>query len=305
MSTPNELSVSGADPGDRGVIHDIGYRHYEGPRLGRRYVQRSLFAESLKGAYGLGRSTRSKVMPALLLIAMCLPATVIAIVTSVMGADRLPLGYSAYTFSLQVVIAIYLAAQSPAVASRDLRFRVLSLYFSRPMERVDYVQAKYAGLATAVFLFIALPLTILFVGALLAELPLVAHLSDYLRALVAAALYAVVLAGIALVVAALTPRRGLGVAAVISVFLILSAVHTAAAAVALEVDADTLGAYLGLVSPFALVDGVAQRFLGAEGGLGEGPPGVIGGLVFLVVAGLLVVGCYAALLARYRKVSVS
>ena len=73
---------------------------------------------------------------------------------------------------MQVVIAIFVAAQAPAVMSRDLRYRVISLYFSRPLGRSDYVQAKYAAMVTALFVLMALPLTILFLGALLAKLPL-------------------------------------------------------------------------------------------------------------------------------------
>ena len=55
--------------------------------------------------------------------------------------------------------------------SRDLRFRVAALYFSRPLSRQQYVQAKYAGMAAALFLLMALPITLLLAGALLAELP--------------------------------------------------------------------------------------------------------------------------------------
>ena len=47
-----------------GIIYDIGFRHYDGPRLGRRQVVLALFAESARGAYGIGRSTRSKISAA-------------------------------------------------------------------------------------------------------------------------------------------------------------------------------------------------------------------------------------------------
>ena len=57
----------------QGVIHDLGYRHYDGPRAGRQYIARALFLESAKGAYGLGRSAKSKIMPMLLLAAICMP----------------------------------------------------------------------------------------------------------------------------------------------------------------------------------------------------------------------------------------
>ena len=153
-----------------GAIHDIGYRHYDGPRLGASYIRRSLFLETLRGAFGLGRSARSKVMPFLLLGVMVLPGVVIGIVTGYFGFDALPLGYTEYVFTLQVAVTIFLGSQSPAVMSRDLRFRVAPLYFSRPLSRQQYVQAKYAGMAAALFLLMGLPITLLLAGALLAKL---------------------------------------------------------------------------------------------------------------------------------------
>ena len=140
MSTSAELAgqPGSGQPGSgqpgpgQGAIHDIGYRHYDGPRLGRGYLRRSLFAESLRGSYGFGRSTRSKIMPILLLAGICLPALIVSIVTAAFRADQLPITYTAYLFQVQVVIAIFVAAQAPAIMSRDLRYRVISLYFSRP-----------------------------------------------------------------------------------------------------------------------------------------------------------------------------
>ena len=46
-----------------GVIHDIGYQRYDGPRLGRAYAMRSLATHGLRTAYGLGRSAGGKVFP--------------------------------------------------------------------------------------------------------------------------------------------------------------------------------------------------------------------------------------------------
>lgn len=284
-----------------GAIHDIGYRHYDGPRLGAAYIRRSLFVETLRGAYGLGRSARSKVMPLLLLAVMVLPAVVIGIVTGYFGLPSLGLGYTEYVISLQVAVTIFLGSQSPAVMSRDLRFRVAALYFSRPLSRRQYVQAKYAGMAAALFLLIGLPITLLLAGALLAELPLGDQLPDYLRAMAGAALYALVLAGVGLVVAAMTPRRGLGVAAVVGVLLVLSGLQATVMAMADEFGNDTFSGYTGLISPYTLVDGVVTGVLGAESSVGQGPPGAVGAAVFTAVLVLLVVGCYAALVARYRK----
>jgi ABC-2 type transport system permease protein len=284
-----------------GAIHDIGYRHYDGPRLGASYIRLSLFVETLRGAYGLGRSARSKVMPFLLLAVMVLPAVVMGIVTGYFGSPTLPIRYTEYVLMLQIPVTIFLGSQTPAVMSRDLRFRVAPLYFSRPLSRQQYVQAKYAGTAVALFILMGLPITLLLGGALLAELPLGEQLPDYLRAMAGAAIYAVALAGVGLVVAAMTPRRGLGVAAVVGVLLVLSGIQIAVSEMASEFGNDTFLGYTGLISPYTLVDGVVAGALGAESSIGQGPPGAVGAVVFVAVTLLLAIGCYTALVARYRK----
>lgn len=288
-------------PARTGAIHDIGYRRYDGPRLGTAYIRRSLFVETLRGAYGLGRSARSKIMPFLLLAVMVLPAVVMGIVTGYFGAPSLPVRYTEYVVVLQVAVTIFLGSQAPAVMSRDLRFRVAPLYFSRPLSRQQYVQAKYAGMTVALFILMGLPITLLLAGALLAELPLGEQVPEYLRAMAGAAIYAVVLAGIGLVLAAMTPRRGLGVAAVVGVLLVLSGLQIAVGEMAQQFGSATFHGYTGLISPYTLVDGVVTGVLGAESSVGQGPPGAIGTAVFAAVTVLVVVGCYAALVARYRK----
>jgi len=288
-------------PREAGAIHDIGYRRYDGPRLGATYAERSLALSSLRGAFGLGRSTKSKVMPMILAAVMVIPAFIVVAVVIIGGADELPLEYPSYAIRLSVISSVFLASQSPAVMSRDLRFRVVALYFSRPLSRRQYVQAKYAGMALALFLLIGLPVTLLLAGALLAELPIDEQLPDYLRAMAGAALYAVVLAGIGLLVAAMTPRRGLGVAAVVGVLLVLSGLQATVMAMADEFGNDTFTGYTGLVSPYTLVDGVVTGVLGADPSVGDGPPGALGTVLFVAVAALIVAGCYAGLVARYRK----
>lgn len=289
-----------SEPASTGAIHDIGYRHYDGPRLGAAYIRRSLFLETLKGAFGFGRSARSKIVPLGLFALLALPALAVGIVTGYFGFSELPIGYTGYVFGFQVAVTIFVAAQSPAVMSRDLRFRVAALYFSRPLSRQQYVQAKYAGMAAALFLLMAVPITLLLAGALLAELPVEEQLPDYLRAMAGAALDAVVLAGIGLFVAAMTPRRGLGVAAVVGVLLVLSGIQATVMAMAYEFGNDTFTAYTGLISPYTLVDGVMSGVLGADSAVFE-PPGVLGPVVFVVAVVALVAACYAGLVGRYRK----
>ncbi len=266
-------SMPPVSPTPTDAIHDIGYRHYDGPRLGASYIRRALFLETFRGAFGLGRSARSKVMPFLLLAVMVLPAAVIGIVTGYFGFAELPLNYTAYVFTVQVAVTIFLGAQSPAAMSRDLRFRVAALYFSRPLSRRQYVQAKYAGMAAALFVLMGLPVTLLLAGALLAELSLGDQLPDYLRAMGGVVVYALVLAGVGLVVAAMTPRRGLGVAAVVGVLLVLSGIQATVRVLAEELGDETLSGYAGLISPYTLVDGVASGRLRC---VAHGEPGSTG-----------------------------
>jgi ABC-2 type transport system permease protein len=255
----------------------------------------------LRGAFGLGRSARSKIMPMLLLAVMVLPALVVGIVTSYVGFSSLPLGYTEYVVTMQVAVTVFLGSQSPAVMSRDLRFRVTSLYFSRPLSRQQYVQAKYAGMSAALFVLIGLPITLLLAAALLAKLPLSEQIPDYLRAMVGAAIFALVLAAVGLVIAAMTPRRGVGVAAVVGVFLVLSGLQGAVMAMAREFGNDRFVGYTGLISPYTLVDGVVTGVFGAESSIDQGPPGAVGAAVFTAVVVLVVVGCYWALVVRYRR----
>ena len=285
-----------------GAIYDLGYRHHTGSRLGRPAITRALAADSARGGYGFGRAARAKVMPLLLLALVCLPAVIVAVVAAITKLDSLPGGYSGYQFRVQPLIMIYLAGQAPVMVSRDLRFRVVSLYFARPIERRDYVGAKYVAMTVDVFVFCALPLTILFVGALLAQMPLRDQVPDYLRALAGALMLALLLAAIGLLIAALTPRRGFGIAAIVAVLAILSAIHGIVAGTASDQGKTTLEGYSGLISPFSLVDGIARSVLGADSPLDVGPPGRTGALVFVLVAVAVVAACVGLLLRRYRSV---
>ena len=285
-----------------GVIHDIGYRHYDGERRGRGYIRRSLYVDSLKGAYGMGRSARYKVLPMLLFAVMCLPAGAIVAITAVTNANELVGDYTSYLLNLQMVILIFLASQAPATASRDLRFGVMSLYFSRPLERRDYVLAKYAAMVSALFALTAAPLTILFVGALIVGLPITEQIPDYLRALAGAGILSSLLGGIGLVIAAITPRRGLAIAAIIGVLLVLVGVQAILQELAYSENFRDGAPYLGLLSPFTLVQGVQGSLLGGASPLPQ-PPGATGALVFSGVTLIVTGSSLGALLWRYRSVS--
>lgn len=247
MTPASTTSVSAAPGG--AYIHNIGYRHYDGPRLGRAYARRSLFSQSLRGAYGLGRSAKSKVLPMLLFAVMVLPAAIMVAVAVFTKASSLPVDYSRYAVFLQAVIGLYLAAQALQSVSRDLRFKSIPLYFSRPIERVDYVASKFAAMASALLILTGAPLVVLYVGALLAKLDFVDQTKGLAQGLVSVVLLSLLFAGIGLVVSAVTPRRGFGVAAVIAVLTIPYGAVSAVQGIAFVQGNEAAVGWLGLFSP--------------------------------------------------------
>ncbi|MZD04291.1 ABC transporter permease subunit [Streptomyces sp. SID5785] len=284
-------------------IHNIGYRHYDGARLGRAYARRSLFSQSLRGAYGLGRSAKSKVLPMLLFVVMCVPALIMVAVAVATKAKDLPLDYTRYAIVLQAVIGLYVASQAPQAVSRDLRFKSVPLYFSRPIERGDYVAAKFAAMTSALFVLTAAPLVVLYVGALLAKLDFAEQTKGFAQGLVSVALLSLLFAGIGLVVSAVTPRRGFGIAAVIAVLTISYGAVSTVQAIADTQDNGSAESWLGLFSPITLIDGVQTAFLGATSAFpGAHGPSAGQGVVYLLVVLGLIAGSYGLLMRRYRKV---
>ncbi|MFD3512633.1 ABC transporter permease [Streptomyces sp. NPDC058657] len=295
-----ELTPPGADPTR---IHNIGYRKYDGQRLGRSYARRSLYSQSLRGAFGLGRSAKSKVLPMILFAVMCLPAGIIVAVAVATKMKDLPLEYTRYAIVTQAIIGLYLAAQAPQSVSRDLRFKTVPLYFSRPIERTDYVLAKYAAMASALFILTGVPVVILYIGSLLAELDFATQTKGFAQGMVSVALLSVLFAGLGLVMAALTPRRGFGVAAVIALLTISYGAVSTVQAIAWDRGVEGAVSWLGLFSPITLIDGVQTAFLGATSAFpGAHGPGSGAGAVYLLVVLVLIAGSYAVLMRRYRKV---
>ncbi len=287
------------------VIHDIGFRHYDGVRLGRGWIVRSLLVETFRGVFGLGRPARAKIMPWVLIGILFAPPLVFALIAVLLGLDELPLSYTAYPQALSLIVSLFVASRAPYCVSRDLRHGVMPLYLSRPMRRNDYVFAKFAGLALALFAILAAAETLLFVGALLAKLAVGAQITGYLQGLAVSVLYALVLTSIGLVIAAFTPRRGLGVVAIITVLVVLGGIAAIVAALLIDNGNATLGNYLGALDPYALVDGIAVLWFGVDSAFGRDVAlGLTGGAVLPMAAAGIVVGGIGLLMRRYQKVGV-
>jgi len=290
-----------------GVIHDLGYRPYAGPRLGNREIAWSFFVTGLRNTFGLGRSGRSKVLPMTLFAMMLLPALILVGVLvqakDVLGLDAQIVSYSTYPLTTQLLISVFVAAQAPALISRDLRFRSITLYLARPMPRTVYVLVRLASLAAATLVLIGLPLLLLYLGGLLADLPAGRETGRFLGGMVGAVLLALLLSCLSALVAALTVRRGLAVAGVIVVLLVSYTVVTTVQGIAVGTGHPRVGEVAGLFSPFTLVNGVQRALFDVPRATPTPPEGAAMGALYLAVVVLVVAGSVAALLARYRRVS--
>jgi ABC-2 type transport system permease protein len=305
MASPaEETAATGAPPA--AVIHDIGYRPYEGPRLGEGAVAKALFVTGLRNSYGLGRSAKSKALPMILLGLMLLPALILVGVLvqakDLLGLSEQIVPYSTYPLTTQLLISVFVAAQAPALFSRDLRFRTITLYLARPLRRSTYVLVRFGSLTAATFILVGAPLLLLYLGGVLAGLPVGRETLRVLGALAGALLLAVFLAGLGALVASLTIRRGLAVVAVIVVLLVSYTVVSAVQGISLDAGHPHVGVVAGLFSPYTLANGVQNICFDAPQAMPTPPSGVLDGVVYLVVSALLVAGSIAALLARYRRV---
>jgi ABC-2 type transport system permease protein len=289
-----------------GVIHDLGYRHYTGPRLGRPAIVAALCWHSLRSAFGLGRGARAKIVPVLALGVMCLPAIVNAIAVAQSDQGRL-INYDTYVFQLRVLVMIvFLAAQAPELVSRDLRNHVLPLYASRPMRRLDYPLAKYAAFGTACLILLDVPLLILYLGTIVSA----GGASDIwhetralIPGLLIGLLWAAVLAALGLALASLTGRRAYATGVIAIYFFLTWVLASILRNIPVQGPGPgtaPLAARLsGLISPFTVFDGVRQ-WLGGTSLSPVPPPGSVGVAHGVMAVLLLAVGL-GVLAVRYRK----
>jgi ABC-2 type transport system permease protein len=299
---PAAAAPSGARSVASGAIYDLGYRRYEGVRLGRGHAVSTLFWSSLRAAFGMGRSGRAKIVPWGLALFAIVPALVAVAIVALVGEGISPFSYDNYLWQVQITFALFVAAQAPELVNGDMRHRVLALYFSHPLERLDYAGAKLSALAAAMLLMAIIPQLVIFFGNVLTSDDVVAGVIDELTALPqiigTSLLYAVTLAVIGIAIAAFTPRRAYATGAIIAFFLVTGATSTILG----EAARGSISDLAPLIDPFALIDGTRDWLLG--GSIDDSP--VSSSSVALpvygaVLAGLVVIGL-AVIAWRYRRV---
>jgi ABC-2 type transport system permease protein len=292
---------------ERGSIYDLGYRRYEGRRLGRRHAVASLVRESFRQSFGLGRPARAKIIPVGLFVLAMLPAVValgVAAIANQAGAPSgsvpEPVTYENYYSLVAQIVVLFAAAQAPELLGRDMRYRVLTLYFARAMRREDYALAKLAAIGIAMILFVVVPQAIVFAGRSLVATDIPASvrrdLPDIVPVVAQALLTAALLGSVALAVASFTPRRAFATAGIIIVLIVPPAI----VAIVEEIAGSDVAGPLSLLSPPNILEASNAWFFGSPltGSLDLGIPAgayPIAGVVLSVVAA-------AVLVIRYRTI---
>jgi ABC-2 type transport system permease protein len=298
-----------------GSIYDIGYRGYDGPRLGRTHAIRSLFTHTLRSTYGLGRGTRAKLAPIILGTFALLPA--VAIVAALVLAARFgesasnlisensPVRYDTmYTLlSTAGILGLFCAAQAPELFGRDQRFGVLSLYFARALRRSDYTLARILGFVAALLILMLLPQMLLFLGRVLLSPDIIGgfrrDLPSVPPVLAQSLLTALLYGGLAMVVSAYTPRRAYAVAGIIALFVIPGVI----ASVVTGLGSSTIGDWLTLLSPSSILDGTNAVLFGRPFGQ-EFFFVQLPDIAYFTAAAVGIVGSFAISIRRFQKISV-
>jgi ABC-2 type transport system permease protein len=300
--------VSATDAIGTGAVYDRGYRPYDGRRGRRGAATFALYKASMRRALGLRRPWRQKVAPFLLLGVVTIPAIVnvgIGYITrnEQILRDRIQIiTYREYV-GVSSALLLFVALVAPDVMCPDRRQHVLPLMFARPLTGRDYVAAKFAAIATILFVFSFAPQVVLFVGNMLVSNDALAYFTGHLdivwKVPVAVLALAVYYALVGVAIASLTSRRIVAGASVIGLFLVTSISSGIIVGENFRFGGGSPAALINVLAlPLYLRDVVFLGHIDIRSPLN----GVNGGALFALAAylGVLVVGA-AILLARYRE----
>lgn len=299
-----------------GTIYDLGYQHYDGPRLGRWSVIRTLSAFSFRTAFGTGRGSKAQIVPYLVLLLVYLPAVIMVGMASALGRTEI-ISYAQYLPAVTFFLALFTAAQSAEVIVTDRQYGVLSLYLSRALNVNDYIAAKLIAFTGALLVLTLGPQLVLFSGKILiAAAPWDAFKTNYkdlwpiLGGTLLAACY---MSFIGLALASFAARRAYAAASVIAFFVLMPAVSNIARVIITNPDNQR---YTVLGNPFIVITGfcnwlfdvqanarVPNQF-GARGAARTlARAGLPGEYYLYVMLGTCVVAL-ALLVLRYRRTEV-
>jgi len=245
-----------------GEIFDRGYKHYDGPRRGRKGAITSLIGYSMKRAMGIRKSWTAKILPFLLYIAITIPL-IIMIGISALVPDLEFASYSGYLSGIFFIVGIFVATAAPEMICVDRHERTLPLYFSRAITRFDYVFAKIVAMSLLTMTMTVVPSILLWLGRQLTAdgvgQAMRDNIGDLGRVVFVGIMIALVLSTLGLAISSFTNRKGVAITIIIIMFVVLTGVANAGIEV---LDDQAWSRYLVALHLPLLFDGLNSHLFG-------------------------------------------
>ncbi len=281
-------------------LHDTGYRRYHGKLEGRGAAARALFVDGVRAMFGMGRKARYKAIPVFVIVATLVPALGILMVAGA-SSNLVPVKYSSLIATQTILYVIFAASQTPELFTRDQQYRVLPILLTRQISSVSYVLARTASVFCSVALVVVLPPLLLYIGEYgnatdpsatyermgMKILPVLLH----------SAITSIVIAAISSLIAIINTRRIYATAAIIGVFLAVSAISSGIK------DMTVGGSHVAdLVDPLRTL-AIQARFLFNEQSSADLLRGTLSVELYVGWLVLLSAVCMLLMLLRVRKMS--
>lgn len=244
-------------------IIDRGYRRFGGERRGGGHAVLVLWRHGVQRALGIRRPLWAKLIVAITAVLSFLPAIVFIGLTALLGdedlRDLILPTYAEYYGFVTTAIVLFTAFVAPELLCTDRRSGMLGLYYASPLNRLTYLAARTAAIASVLAVVtIGPPLLLLIAYALQGAGPegVLGFVETGLRIIAAGAVVTALMCGISMACASLTDRNAVATANTI-MSILLSAIITGI--LVDELDGSPL---IGLANLFALPFEIAGRIHG-------------------------------------------
>ncbi|HEV2034957.1 MAG TPA: ABC transporter permease [Candidatus Dormibacteraeota bacterium] len=207
-------------------IADRRFQHYVGERRGAGYSFFSLLLHSIGWVLGLKRSSRYKIIPALVLLSTYLPAAAFVLVVTVAPPGTpLPKYSDFYAFTVPAIY-LFIALTMPELICPDRRHGTLRMYMTSNLNPATYLAAKVAAAWSVLAIVTVIPVVIQLLSySLFGHGP--ANAGEWFKTLaqiIGAGLELAIFYGtIALALSSLTDRNSFAAAGIILTFVLSGA----------------------------------------------------------------------------------
>jgi ABC-2 type transport system permease protein len=239
MVTNTAPTTSTPEPARYGEVFDRGYKHYDGPRRGRRGAITSLIGYSMKRAMGIRKSWTAKILPFLLYLSASIPLIIMIGITAIVPDFEFA-SYTDYFSGIFTLVGLFVAIAAPEIICVDRHERTLPLYFSRAIERGDYVLAKVVAMSLLTMTMTGLPGALLWLGRQLTAEDIQGAMADNIgdlgRIIFLGIMTSLMLGTVGLMVSSFTNRKGVAITIILIGALVLTGAAQALAVSLEEYD---------------------------------------------------------------------